>query len=261
MSIPPGFAVDPKAEVDESGRPRGLVPTGPLADLGMRLVLLNGSDTKLGPGAPAADPVASFAISETEVTNGQLKSYFQDQKIEPPAEFQSAYQALLANKEASVSPMDADKHPAVGVSRKTAEDFARWAGGDLPTEPQWVYAAQCGGDPKRLFVWEDNQPTVANGGRANLDTLESMPTRTAKVKNFPDDRTDQGVYDMTGNVREWTRSPGRSLGEFVVKGGSYLADALGYTNILRGFKYENEMLEELGFRIVITSPQATTREK
>ena len=86
---------------------------------------------------------------------------------------------------------------------------------------------------------------------------ESIPTRTAKVKNFPDDRTDQGVYDMTGNVREWTQTPGRSAGEFVIKGGSYLADALGYTNLWRSFRYENEMLEELGFRIVINSRDAS----
>ncbi len=253
MAPPEGYVADPKSDLDSRGLPMTVVPTGLLADTGMRMVLLPGGKMRTGIGPLAVDQVAPFAMSETEVTNGQMKAYFKDQKVEPPDDFQTAYDQLLKNRESPVSPQDADRHPAVGISRTMAEAFARWAGGSLPTEQQWAYAARSGGDPSRLFVWPDPQPPIAEGGRANLETLSSIPTKTTKVKNFPDDRTDQGIYDMMGNVREWTKTPGRSAAEFVVRGGSFLAFASGYTNFRREFVMGDEELDDLGFRIVINS--------
>ena len=253
-AAPANFAAAPDAKIDDRGRPTILVPTGPLAGSGFRLIVLEGGT--LAPEDGLGEPIAvpSFAMSETEVTNGQMRAYFRDRKIEPPRIFEDAISKLLNNETAKVPPADAERHPAVGISKAMAEDFARWAGGELPTEPQWAYASRSQGQPDRRFVWKDNSPAVSNGGRANLDTVESLPTRTAKAKNYPDDRTDQGIYDLTGNVREWCRDPKAARGMSVVRGGSYLTFATDYTNGLRQMLPEAPELDDVGFRIVVNWP-------
>jgi len=101
--------------------------------------------------------------------------------------------------------------PVVHVSREDAEAFAQWAGGRLPTEAEWEYAAR-GGLQGTLYAWTSSEDQT-RWDRANtwqgmfpvINTGKDGFVGLARVKQFP--ANGFGLYDMIGNVWEWTASP------------------------------------------------------
>jgi formylglycine-generating enzyme len=100
-------------------------------------------------------------------------------------------------------------HPVVQVSWSDAAAYAKWAGKDLPTEAEHEFAAR-GGLEGKDFAWGDE---LAPGGQMmanywqghfpSLNTLEDGWERTSPVRTYP--ANGYGLYDMIGNVWEWTR--------------------------------------------------------
>jgi len=149
-------------------------------------------------------------------------------------------------------------HPVVHVTLNDARAYAAWAGGRLPTEVEWEYAASRG-----LFDPMDPESGVRapdGTARANIWTglFPVLNSRRdgfagpASVGCFEPGLT--GAYDMIGNVWEWTDSPfAPAAPRFTIKGGSYLCSE----NYCRRYRTAaRESLERdfgtahIGFRIV-----------
>jgi len=101
-----------------------------------------------------------------------------------------------------------DRHPVVQVTYEDAEAYAAWAGKSLPTEAEWEYAARGGLDGAR-FAWGDeevpNETRMANTWQGDFpwrNSKEDGFEGTSPVKSFAPNG--HGLYDMCGNVWEWT---------------------------------------------------------
>ena len=169
-------------------------------------------------------------------------------------------------------------HPVTHVAHQDAVAYAAWAGKRLPTEAQWERAARGGLDGK-VFCWGDE---FAPRGKMMANTWQGeFPwdnqlldgyERTSPVKRFPPNGF--GLYDMAGNVWEWTADPftpdhsepahpccapetGRHAGEAyprrVTKGGSHLCApsyCLRYRPAARQGETVDTTTGHIGFRCI-----------
>jgi serine/threonine-protein kinase len=182
-----------------------------------------------------------------------------------------------------MTPVEVDRCPAVCIDRATAQKYARRAGGRLPTEAEWEYAARSEG---KRHGWASSSAIAAKKKcpKAHLDPADGVPpVYPVPVKTFPEDQTDQKVFDMTGNVREWcldvyqpyaeimpaNQSPGQPWQDprfghepdpeapkvkYVVRGGSYFRRADDAMVFYRAIASADSQLNDLGFRVVIPCP-------
>ena len=103
-------------------------------------------------------------------------------------------------------------HPVVQVAWEDAVAYCEWAGGRLPFEAEWEFAAR-GGVEGKPFVWGD---APIDAARANTWTgrfpdrndATDGHVRTAPVGSYPPNGF--GLHDMAGNVWEWCGDQYRS---------------------------------------------------
>lgn len=101
-----------------------------------------------------------------------------------------------------------DDFPVVHIAYEDAQAYAKWAGKRLPTEAEWEFAAR-GGLAGKAFVWgAEFRPAgrwMANthqGHFPDTDTGEDGHVGIAPVAQYPPNP--YGLYDMAGNVWQWT---------------------------------------------------------
>jgi formylglycine-generating enzyme required for sulfatase activity len=158
--------------------------------------------------------VPAFAIQTTLVTNELYGVYLDQTKVAA-----DDYPEYFDNPDYS-----APDQPVVGVSYNDAVKFAAWLSKQLgvtyrlPTEAEWEVAARGGADA--IYPWGDQLPS--DGPRANYSDNGKF-TAPSPVKSFENGKNAIGLYDMAGNVWQWTSSSIKegSSGK-VVKGGSWM---------------------------------------
>ena len=189
-----------------------------------------------------------------------------------------------------------ERHPVVHVAWEDVEAYARWAGKELPTEAEWEFAAR-GGLEGKFYTWGDEfaprGKIMANCWQGEFpwqNLKQDGYEGTAPVGSFPPNG--YGLYDMAGNVWEWTadfylaRHPGEVMhaccvpanprvespeGSFdlgdpggahiprrVIKGGSHLC-APNYCLRYRPAARQPQMVEtsmaHIGFRCIVRPPK------
>lgn len=147
-----------------------------------------------------------------------------------------------------------DRNPVVQIAYDDARAYARWAGKALPSEEQWELAARTGGANAREPVDAAGRP-LANyyqGVFPQRDLASDGFRGRAPVGCFPADRI--GLFDMIGNVWEWTNKvDGPAPGMNVIKGGSYLCAhnyCARYRPAARQFQERGLGTDHIGFRLV-----------
>ncbi|MEU2874039.1 SUMF1/EgtB/PvdO family nonheme iron enzyme [Streptomyces olivoreticuli] len=113
----------------------------------------------------------------------------------------------------SATPLAEHGLPLTGLSLHEAAALAVALGGRVPTTAEWEWMASAG---HRRYPWGDQEPS---GERANLRNMG--PGCCTGVHRHPAGRTPHGLWDVAGNVWEWTTAPGRRDGIALLRGGSY----------------------------------------
>jgi len=173
-----------------------------------------------------------------------------------------------------------ERHPVVHITYEDALAYAAWTGKSLPTEAEWEFAAR-GGLDRATYPWgNDPQPDgkfMANtwqGPFPSENLQEDGFEGTSPVGFYPPNA--YGLYDVVGNVWEWTSSvytlshaqaptkscclPGQASlhtpfeERLVVKGGSHLCApnyCLRYRPAARQGQTLDSSTSHIGFRCIV----------
>lgn len=135
-------------------------------------------------------------------------------------------------------------HPVTNVSWHHARQFCLAKGKRLPTEQEWEKAAR--GTDGRIYPWGDAyEPTYVNA--------EERLGGSTSVGRFEEGRSPYGLYDMAGNVMEWTDSGNTEIQ--VLRGGSWASSPQDVRTTSRSSLVPAYRLMDLGFRCAKDGPK------
>ncbi len=227
----------------------------------------------------------SLVFTKTNISVSNFQDYSQWWKWTINANWKHPYGpgSSIQNKE---------NYPAIHIAHEDAEAYCKWAGRRLPTEAEWEYAAR-GVNKNSIFFWGDDGQLK---DKANTWTGEFPVTndkadgyeRQAAVGSYPPNSF--GLYDMSGNVWEWTsdwynteyykevstvkdlilnpkgatepyNAANPYAREIIIKGGSFLCSVsycASYRLSARMSSSHDSSTDHLGFRTVVDLKMLST---
>jgi formylglycine-generating enzyme required for sulfatase activity len=208
----------------------------------------------LGGGAPGQQDLGRvqiaylIAVGVTEVTIGQYREFLK----------------LTRSAGLKQMPEGNDDLPVSGVSWDEAEAYVTWLSREsgqhyrLPSASEWEYAARAG--TSTLYSWGDEsgdgQANCLNCGGESSGGL--MPVASFKANAW-------GLYDMHGNVWEWTKDcmdpnaapPPNGMPKLFgncdsreLRSGSAQSDAWSIRAGARASALRSQKMQDVGFRVV-----------
>ena len=152
-----------------------------------------GTDERLPDEGPEHKVVLdAFYIDKYEVTNLQYKKFIDATHHKSPSNF--------TNRTYPEGKVD---HPVTYVNWYDATDYCTWAGKRLPTDQEWEKAAR--GTDGKTYPWGDTFDVTKANMPQRWVTLK-QDGDTTPVGAFEGGKSVYGLYDMSGNVWEWTSS-------------------------------------------------------
>ncbi len=226
--------------------------------------------------------LSAFKMSKYEITNAQYAAFLNAKSIGSNGLYAAgAYPAetlVYASSGSSnwglnytggqwVPVAGYENHPVIYVTWYGATEFATYAGGTLPTEAQWEYAARggtttpfntgaCLSNAQANYSWGTPYNTCTN-------TITTYPSTTQTVGSYTANA--YGLHDMHGNVWEWcsdrygsypTTSQNNPTGattgsDRVIRGGSWFSYAQYCRSAHRDYYSRSNAYRTVGFRVVL----------
>jgi hypothetical protein len=188
--------------------------------------------------------ISTFCLDETEVTVDAYAKCVNDKACSAPHREQPNCNSHRKGR---------GEHPVNCVTWEQAEKYCALQKARLPTEAEWEFAAR-GGDEYRKYPWGNESPD---------DRACWKHAGTCKVRSFPAGAF--GLYDMSGNVWEWTEDwygpypwPPATAFAKVYRGGSFSRRFEKWMHTrLRNRQNPRDSGSHLGFRCAVT-PEHTS---
>lgn len=152
-----------------------------------------GTDERLADEGPRHSvDLPAFWIDRFEVTNFQYARFLRETRRRGPDHFDNGQ-----------PPAGKADHPVTFVSWFDADRYCRWAQKRLPSDQEWEKAAR--GSDSRVFPWGNEFEMHAANTPVRWQSLQQEGD-TSPVGAFPAGQSPYGLFDMSGNVWEWTAS-------------------------------------------------------
>ncbi len=215
--------------------------------------------------------LSNFKISKYEITNAQFVAFMNARGVDAEGRYSgkllfhdgesSAFQVVYISDKWTVK--SGYENYAVGnVMWDGADEYCRWAGGRLPTEAEWEFAAR-GGNQSKGYLY-------AGGNQSQLDVIAWYSGNSGNATHKVGGKmpNELGLYDMSGNQWEWcsdwfgsytadsqTNPTGPATGtEHIVRGGAFASDADGRCRVARRVSLDDDPANidaDMGFRLVM----------
>ena len=160
-----------------------------------------GTRSSLLMGKLEKEHLDEFYVDTYEVTNAQYMKFVSETEHKKPK--------FIGEKR-----FNGPRQPVVGISHDDARAYAAWAGRRLPTLLEWEKAAR--GPNGNSYPWGKETPTTNH-------SVIGMQLKTGAPKGIGSaqlDRSFYGVFDLAGNVQEWT-STSDGIANHMVRGFSW----------------------------------------